>query len=34
MNEMVCMNCGIKEVNGSLTYCDECEHELEEKYGY
>ena len=31
MNEMICANCGIKEVNGSLVYCDECQHELEGK---
>lgn len=29
MNEMICINCGIKEVNGSLVYCDECQHEIE-----
>lgn len=31
MNEMICANCGVKEVNGSLIYCDECQEELEDK---
>lgn len=32
MNELVCANCGVKTVNGSWTYCDECEQELKAQY--
>lgn len=31
MNDLICANCGIKEVNGNLSYCDECEAELNEE---
>jgi hypothetical protein len=32
MEDLICTNCGIRTVNGTLTYCDECEHELQELY--
>lgn len=31
MNDLICANCGIKEVNGNWNYCDECEAELNEE---
>lgn len=30
MNDLVCVNCGVREVNGGWTYCDECQEELNE----
>lgn len=32
MEDLICINCGIRTVNGTFTYCDECEHELQELY--
>ena len=30
MEDLICINCGIRTANGTFTYCDECEHELQE----
>lgn len=30
MEDLICINCGIRTVNGTFTYCDECAHELQE----
>lgn len=31
MNDLICVNCGVREVNGDWTYCDECQEELTEE---
>lgn len=31
MNDLICSACGVNEVNGNWSFCDECEKEMEEK---